>query len=349
MTMSAILTLPQPDDWHLHLRDAELLNSVVPFSARQFSRALVMPNLQPPVTTCEQALAYRQRILAAVPSGQAFNPLMTLYLTDRTNPLDITHAALSEFILAAKLYPAGATTHSEAGVTAIERIEPVLDAMQEHGLVLCVHGEATHASVDVFDREAAFIEQILTPLVQRFPTLKVVLEHITTREAVEFVENSPAHIAATITPQHLLYNRNTLFQGGLRPHYYCLPVIKRETHRQALLTAATSGNPKFFLGTDSAPHRRQDKESACGCAGCFSAPAALELYAEAFEHAGALDRLAGFASHYGADFYGVARNTATVTLVRENWQGPEAIPCNGDTVIPLAAGDTLSWRLRDSG
>jgi dihydroorotase len=346
--MSVTLTLPQPDDWHLHLRDAQLLENVVPFSARQFARALIMPNLQPPITTYQQALAYRQRILAAIPPDQSFNPLMTLYLTDRTDPLDITRAALSNSIVAAKLYPAGATTHSEAGVTAIERIEPVLDTMQEQGLVLCVHGEATHTSIDIFDREAIFIERILAPLVQRFPALKVVLEHITTREAVEFVENSPAHIAATITPQHLLYNRNALFQGGLRPHYYCLPVLKRETHRQALLAAATSGNPKFFLGTDSAPHHRRDKESACGCAGCFSAPAALELYAEAFEHAGALERLAGFASHYGADFYGVARNTATVTLVRENWQVPESIPCNGDALIPLAAGDTLSWRLRDS-
>lgn len=346
--MSVTLTLPQPDDWHLHLRDAQLLENVVPFSARQFARALVMPNLQPPITTYQQALAYRQRILAAIPPDQSFNPLMTLYLTDRTDPIDITRAALSDSIVAAKLYPAGATTHSEAGVTAIERIDPVLDTMQEQGLVLCVHGEVTHTSIDIFDREAIFIERILAPLVQRFPALKVVLEHITTREAVEFVENSPAHIAATITPQHLLYNRNALFQGGLRPHYYCLPVLKRETHRQALLAAATSGNPKFFLGTDSAPHHRRDKESACGCAGCFSAPAALELYAEAFEHAGALERLAGFASHYGADFYGVARNTATVTLVRENWQVPESIPCNGDALIPLAAGDTLSWRLRDS-
>ncbi len=345
--MATELILPQPDDWHVHVRDGALLNTVVPYSARQFARALIMPNLQPPVTTCEQALAYRQRILAAVPSGQSFNPLMTLYLTDHTDPLDITRAALNECILAAKLYPAGATTHSEAGVTAIERLDPVLDTLQEQGLVLCVHGEVTDADVDLFDREAVFIDRILAPLVRRFPALKVVLEHITTREGVEFVRDSSGLIAATITPQHLLYNRNALFRGGLRPHYYCLPVLKRETHRQALLEAATSGNPKFFLGTDSAPHRRQDKESACGCAGCFSAPAALELYAEAFEHAGALDQLAGFASHYGADFYGLARNTATVTLVRDRWQVPETLPCNGDTLIPLAAGETLSWRLRD--
>ncbi len=345
--MATELILPQPDDWHVHVRDGALLNTVVPYSARQFARALIMPNLQPPVTTCEQALAYRQRILAAVPSGQSFNPLMTLYLTDHTDPLDITRAALNECILAAKLYPAGATTHSEAGVTAIERLDPVLDTLQEQGLVLCVHGEVTDADVDLFDREAVFIDRILAPLVRRFPALKVVLEHITTREGVEFVRDSSGLIAATITPQHLLYNRNALFRGGLRPHYYCLPVLKREPHRQALLEAATSGNPKFFLGTDSAPHRRQDKESACGCAGCFSAPAALELYAEAFEHAGALDQLAGFASHYGADFYGLARNTATVTLVRDRWQVPETLPCNGDTLIPLAAGETLSWRLRD--
>lgn len=348
--MPTMLTIPRPDDWHLHLRDGDLLATVVPFTARQFARALIMPNLQPPVTTTTQALAYRERIMAAVPKSIRFEPLMTLYLTDTTDPLEIARAKVNGRVIACKLYPAGATTHSDAGVTDIERIYPVLDAMQEHGIVLCVHGEVTHAHVDMFDREAVFIERILTPLVERFPALKVVLEHITTREGVAFVRESPARIAGTITPQHLLYNRNALFQGGLRPHYYCLPVLKREVHREALVEAATSGDPKFFLGTDSAPHRRGDKESVCGCAGCFSAPAAIELYATAFEQANALDRLPGFTSHFGADFYGLPRNTDTVTLVRENWTVPESVPEAGripsdQALVPLAAGETLHWRL----
>ncbi len=343
--MTATLTLPRPDDWHLHLRDGDLLAAVVAHSARRFARAIIMPNLQPPVTTTAQAQNYRQRILAALPADLAFEPLMTLYLTDRTEPLEIARARLSGQVYGVKLYPAGATTHSAAGVTVLENVYPVLDAMQQHGLPLLVHGEVTDPAVDVFDREAAFIERVLAPLVERFPELRVVLEHITTRDAVEFVLEAPERVAATITPQHLLYNRNALFQGGLRPHRYCLPVLKRERHREALVVAATSGDPKFFLGTDSAPHPRRAKETDCGCAGCFSAPAALELYAEAFEQAGALDKLAGFASEFGADFYGLARNTETITLVREPWAVATGVPCGDDTVVPLGAGETLQWRL----
>ncbi|MDX1605030.1 MAG: dihydroorotase [Candidatus Competibacterales bacterium] len=343
----ACLTLTRPDDWHLHLRDGELLAAILPYSARRFARALVMPNLVPPIATTAQALAYRDHILAALPAGMDFEPLMSLYLTDRTEPLEIVRAKLSGHVLAAKLYPAGATTHSAAGITAIEVLYPVLDAMQEHDLVLCVHGEVTDPRTDIFDREAAFIDRVLEPLVGRFPALRVVLEHVTTREGIDFVRAAPGRVAATLTPQHLRHNRNTLFRGGLRPHHYCLPVLKRETHRQALVEAATSGDPRFFLGTDSAPHRRHDKESDCGCAGCFSAPAALEFYAELFAQAGALDRLECFASHHGADFYGLPRNQGTVTLVREPWDIPELVACCGDSLVPLDAGETLGWRLTD--
>ncbi|MCU0933076.1 MAG: dihydroorotase, partial [Thiobacillaceae bacterium] len=312
------LTLTRPDDWHLHLRDGAMLAAVLPDTARRFARAIVMPNLKPPVRTVAEAAAYRDRILAALPAGMRFEPLMTLYLTDNTDPAEIARAVASGFVKAVKYYPAGATTHSDSGVTDIHRVQAVLEAMQEAGLPLLLHGEVTDPGVDVFDREAVFIERILLPLVQRLPRLKIVLEHITTRHAAEFVATAPANVAATITAHHLLYNRNAMFQGGMRPHYYCLPVLKREIHRLALLEAATGGNAKFFLGTDSAPHAREAKESACGCAGIYTAHAALELYAEIFDGAGALDRLEAFASHYGPDFYGLPRNTERVTLVREN-------------------------------
>ena len=339
------LTLIQPDDWHLHVRDGAAMRSVVPHTARQFARAIIMPNLKPPVATTDQALAYRERILAAVPPGVPFEPLMTLYLTDNTAPAEIRRARDSGRVVAGKLYPAGATTHADAGVTAIDRIYPALAAMEQQGLLLLVHGEVTDPDVDIFDREAVFIDRILAPLVQRFPGLKVVLEHITTRQAVDFVRDAPATVAATITAHHLLYNRNALFRSGLRPHYYCLPVLKRERHRQALIAAATSGNPKFFLGTDSAPHARHAKETACGCAGCYTAHAAIELYAEAFEAAGALDRLEGFASGWGPDFYGLPRNQRTITLTKVPTQVPEAFPFGEDVLIPLRAGETLPWRM----
>ncbi|MCB1822880.1 MAG: dihydroorotase, partial [Candidatus Competibacteraceae bacterium] len=306
------LTLTRPDDWHLHVRDGAALRVVVPHSARQFARAIIMPNLRPPVTTTEQALAYRTRIVDAVSPSMDFQPLMTLYLTDHTSPAEIARAQSSGYVHAVKLYPAGATTNADAGVTAIEKVSPVLEAMQAQGMPLLVHGEVTDPAVDVFDRESVFIARVLIPLIRDFPELKVVMEHITTQEAADFVRDAPVTVAATITAHHLLYNRNALFQGGVRPHYYCLPVLKRERHRQALVKAATSGNPKFFLGTDSAPHPRQGKETACGCAGCYTAHAALELYAEAFEAAGALDKLEAFASFHGADFYGLPRNTATI-------------------------------------
>lgn len=345
--MSTTLTLTRPDDWHLHLRDGALLEAVLPHTARRFGRAIVMPNLVPPVTTTAAALAYRERILAALPDGASFEPLMTLYLTDATDPMEIARAEASGHVVACKLYPAGATTHSDSGVTAIENIYPVLDAMQAHGLVLCVHGEVTDPTVDVFDREAVFIERTLAPLIGRFPALRIVLEHVTTRQAADFVRAMPPTVAATITPQHLLYNRNALFRGGLRPHHYCLPVLKRETHRQALVEAATSGDPKFFLGTDSAPHRRRDKESAYGCAGCFSAPAALELYAEVFERADAPGRLEGFASHFGADFYGLPRNSERLTLIREPWTVPDTVAGDDDVLVPLWAGEALNWRVSE--
>jgi len=339
------LTLTRPDDWHLHVRDGAALRAVVPHSARQFARAIMMPNLRPPVTTAEQALAYRERILDALPPGSDFQPLMTLYLTDNTPPDEIARAKASNHIVACKLYPAGATTHSDSGVTAIEKIYPVLEAMQTQGLPLLIHGEVTNPTVDIFDREAVFIDQALIPLVWDFPALKIVLEHITTEDAADYVREAPATVAATITAHHLLYNRNAIFQGGIRPHYYCLPILKRERHRQALIQAATSGNPKYFLGTDSAPHPRPGKEAASGCAGCYTAHAALELYAEAFDAAGALDRLEAFASFHGPDFYGLPRNTGTLTLRRQPASVPESFPFGAEVLVPLGAGETLGWRL----
>ncbi len=339
------LTLTRPDDWHLHLRDGGALAAVLPDTARRFGRAIVMPNLKPPVTTVEQAAAYRQRILAALPAAMAFEPLMTLYLTDSMPPTEIDKARASGFIHAVKLYPAGATTHSDAGVTDLAKCRETLARMESLGLPLLVHGETTDPAVDVFDREAVFLERVLSPLLQDFPGLKVVLEHVTTKEGVDFVTVAGANVVATITAHHLLLNRNAIFAGGLRPHHYCLPVLKRESHRRALLAAATSGNPKFFLGTDSAPHAKGVKETACGCAGCYTAHAGIELYAEVFDAAGALDRLEGFASHFGADFYGLPRNSATITLRRESWQVPAALPYGGDMLVPLRAGETIGWRL----
>ena len=341
------LTLTRPDDWHLHVRDGAALAAVIPHTAQQFARAIIMPNLKPPVTTTALALAYRERILAAVPAGLSFEPLMTLYLTDNTPSTEIAQAKASGMIHAVKYYPAGATTNSDSGVTDIRKTYAALEAMQEHGLPLLVHGEVTDSRVDVFDREKVFIDTVLAPLAQRFNALKIVFEHITTRDAVDFVLGAPAHIAATLTAHHLLYNRNAMFSGGMQPHYYCLPVLKRETHRAALLAAAGSGNPKFFLGTDSAPHSQTSKESACGCAGIYTAHAALELYAEAFEQAGALDRLEAFASFHGPDFYDLPRNRGTVTLSKEQWQVPDAYPLGEERLIPLRAGANMSWRLRN--
>jgi dihydroorotase len=341
--MPATLTLTRPDDWHLHLRDGAALRAVLPHTARQFARAIVMPNLQPPVTTTALALSYRQRIVEALPEGSRFEPLMTLYLTDRTAPDEIRRAREAG-IVAVKLYPAGATTNSDAGVTDIRHTFAALDAMQREGLRLLVHGEVTDPDVDVFDREAVFIERVLDPLRRDFPALKVVFEHITTQDAAQYVAAAGPNLAATITAHHLRYNRNALFKGGLRPHWYCLPVLKRETHRQALLRAAASGSPQFFLGTDSAPHAAHLKEHACGCAGCYTALAALELYATAFDEAGALDRLEGFASFFGADFYGLPRNTGRVVLKREPWTLPEALPFGEHVLAPLAGGESLSWR-----
>jgi len=342
------LTITRPDDWHLHVRDGAHLASVVPFTARQFARAVIMPNLKPPVTTVAQAAEYRQRILEAVPKGLSFEPLMTLYLTDATAPDELRAAKASGFIVGAKLYPAGATTHSDAGVTSVEKIFPALAAMEEVGLVLQVHGEVTDPNVDVFDREAVFIDRVLRRIVQRFPQLKVVFEHVTTREGVEFVQSSSPRVAATLTPQHLLLNRNAIFQSGIRPHHYCLPVLKRELDREALLAAATGENPRFFLGTDSAPHARHTKEHACGCAGIFSAHAALELYAEAFESVGQLGRLQAFASERGADFYGLPRNEGQVTLSRESWTVPATYPFGADELVPFRAGESIGWRVRAS-
>ena len=337
------LTLTRPDDWHLHLRDGAGMTAVVSDSARRFGRAIVMPNLSPPVTTTEQALAYRQRILAALHEGSGFRPLMTLYLTDFTSPAEIARAKDSGHVHAVKLYPAGATTHSEAGVTDVGRVHDVLSAMQACGMPLLVHGEVTDPDVDVFDRERVFIDRVLEPLVRRFPELKVVFEHVTTREAVDFVRQAPPCVGATITPHHLIINRNAMFAGGMRPHYYCLPVAKREQHRQALIQAATSGEPKFFLGTDSAPHAQHRKESACGCAGIYSAHAALELYAEAFEAADALHRLEGFASFFGADFYGLPRNRERLTLVKTSWQVPETMDFGDGRLVPFRAGQPIAW------
>jgi dihydroorotase len=343
--MTTRLTLTRPDDWHLHLRDGTALAAVLPASAAQFARAIVMPNLRPPVTTAAAAVAYRERIHAALPAGSDFTPLMTLYLTDNLAPDEITRAKAAG-VVAAKLYPAGATTNSDAGVTDIRKTYSTLAALQREGLLLLVHGEVTDAQIDIFDREAVFIERVMEPLRRDFPELKVVFEHITTREAAQYVAGAGRFTAATITAHHLLYNRNAIFLGGLRPHYYCLPVLKREVHRQALVAAATSGSDRFFLGTDSAPHAAMLKEaSVCG-AGCYTAPAALELYAEAFEAAGALDKLEAFASINGPAFYGLPRNEGHVTLLREPWTLPEALPFGDATIKPLRGGETLSWRLQ---
>ncbi|WP_313950287.1 dihydroorotase [Accumulibacter sp.] len=339
------ITLTRPDDWHLHLRDGEALKTLLPHTARQFARAIVMPNLRPPVTTVAAAGEYRARILAALPQGMLFEPLMTLYLTDSTPVDEIRRAAGSDFVHAVKLYPAGATTNSDSGVTDLDKCDAVLAEMENRGMPLLVHGEVTDPEVDVFDREKLFIDRVMHPLLQRYPGLRVVFEHITTSDAADFVAGCGPNVAATITAHHLLYNRNALFAGGIRPHHYCLPVLKRERHRLALIGAATSGSKRFFLGTDSAPHARMTKEIACGCAGCYTAHAALELYAEAFESAAALDRLEAFASFNGPDFYALPRNTGTVTLAQEVWRVPESFPyLAGDALVPLRAGELLRWR-----
>ncbi len=338
------LTITRPDDWHLHVRDGEALHTVVPHTAAQFGRAIIMPNLRPPVTTAEQALAYKQRILAAVPSGMQFEPLMTLYLTDNL-PADEIVRARDAGVVACKLYPAGATTNSDAGVTDLRKTYKTLEAMQKAGILLLVHGEVTSSDIDLFDREAAFIDQQLIPLRRDFPELKIVFEHITTKDAADYVASADRFTAATITAHHLLYNRNAIFTGGIRPHYYCLPVLKRETHRVALAQAATSGSAKFFLGTDSAPHPAHLKEHATGCAGCYTAHAAIEMYAEAFDNVGALDKLEGFASFHGPDFYSLPRNTGTVTLRRESWTPPESFAFGEASLKPLRAGEALPWRL----
>lgn len=338
------LTITRPDDWHLHLRDGAALKAVLPDTARQFARAIVMPNLRPPVTTTELALAYRQRILDALPLGMKFEPLMTLYLTDNTTPEEIVKAKNSGLVHGVKLYPAGATTNSDSGVTSLDKCEKALEAMEKVGMPLLAHAEVTDSDVDVFDRELVFIERHMIPLLKKFPALKVVFEHITTRDAADFVALAPAHICATITAHHLLMNRNDMFKGGIQPHHYCLPVLKRESHRVALVKAATSGSPKFFLGTDSAPHARHTKEAACGCAGMYTARTAMELYAEAFDSVNALDKLEGFASFYGADFYGLPRNTEQVTLHRESWKVPASLPYDGDVLVPLRADQMVHWR-----
>ena len=338
------ITMTRPDDWHVHLRDGEAMVSVVAATARQFARAIVMPNLKPPVTTVAQAKKYRERILAALPKGAAFEPLMTLYLTDNPAAAEIERAAKSGVVKAVKYYPAGATTNSDSGVSDIRKCDAALEAMAAAGLPLLVHGEVTDPDVDVFDREAVFLDRILGTLVKRFPKLKIVVEHMTTHEAAVFVEHAPGNVAATITAHHLLMNRNSLFAGGLNAHHYCLPVLKREQHRRALVKAATSGSPKFFLGTDTAPHARGRKESCCGAAGIYTAHAALELYAEAFEAADALDKLEGFASHFGADFYGLPRNKGTVKLERAAWEVPAEYPFGAETVVPMRAGSKLGWR-----
>ena len=339
------ITLIRPDDWHLHLRDGPHMAAVLPDTARRFARAIVMPNLKAPVRTTQEALAYRARILAALPEDAAFEPLMTLYLTDDTPPEEIALAKRSGQVHGVKLYPAGATTNADSGVTRVSRCFHTLEKMEEQGLPLLVHGEVTDPEVDVFDREAVFIEEVLGPLLERFPNLKLVLEHVTTREAVQFVEVTGDNVAATITAHHLLLNRNALFQGGMRPHHYCLPVLKREAHREALVAAATSGNPKFFLGTDSAPHARDTKEAACGCAGVYTAHAALELYATAFEEAGALDRLEGFASRHGPQFYSLPVNRDRVTLERGEWRVPANLPYGLGQLVPLRAGETIPWKI----
>lgn len=338
------LTITRPDDWHLHLRDGAALKAVLPYTVRQFARAIIMPNLKPPVRSVADAAAYRDRIVAAIPAGQQFEPLMTLYLTDNTSPEDIIAAKKSQFVKAVKYYPAGATTNSDFGVTDIRKCDRVFEAMQQVDMPLLLHGEVTDQHVDVFDREKVFIEKYLVSLKQRFPELRIVLEHITTSDAVQFVLATDK-VAATITPQHLLFNRNSIFKGGIRPHFYCLPILKRETHREALVEAATSGNPKFFLGTDSAPHERDRKETSCGCAGCFSALHAIELYAEVFEQAEALDKLEAFASFYGPDFYQLPRNTEQITLTKTTWRIPDELPFMKSGLVPLWAGQNITWQM----
>ncbi|MFA6052078.1 MAG: dihydroorotase [Methylobacter sp.] len=340
------LTITRPDDWHTHVRNGEILKTVLPHTARQFARAIIMPNLKPPVTMVAQALIYREEILQAVPVGIDFTPLMTLYLTSSTSVDEIKKAAESEHIHAFKLYPAGATTNSDSGVADIKAVYPLLAAMEKYDMPLLIHGEVTDDSCDIFDRERVFIDAYLTDIARNFPNLRIVVEHVTTAEAVQFVQSAGSNIAATITPQHLLFNRNVILAGGIRPHYYCLPIIKRESHRLALVAAATSGNPKFFLGTDSAPHLTSLKETACGCAGCYSAHAALELYAEAFELADALDKLEGFTSFYGADFYRLPRNSGTITLEKAAWKVPAVYGENGISITPLKANEELAWRLK---
>jgi dihydroorotase len=339
------ITISRPDDWHLHLRDGAALAAVLPHTARQFARAIVMPNLKPPVTTVAQAQAYRDRILAALPQGLDFEPLMTLYLTDNTDPDEIRRAADSGFIHAVKLYPAGATTNSDAGVTDLAKCYKTLEAMQETGMVFCVHGEVTDGDIDLFDREAVFIERVLRPLRRDFPALPIVFEHITTKDAAQYVAEAEGPIGATITAHHLLYNRNEIFKGGIRPHYYCLPVLKREEHRLALVTAATSGDERFFLGTDSAPHAIGAKEASCGCAGCYTALHAMEMYTEAFARAGALDKLEGFASKHGPAFYGLEPNSGTITLRRSSWTLPDTVPFGDQQLVPLNAGETIHWKM----
>jgi dihydroorotase len=338
------LTITRPDDWHLHLRDGRAMADVVGATAAVFGRAVVMPNLRPPVTSVDQALDYRGRILAALPAGSVFEPLMTLYLTDLTRPDEVPRAR-DAGLVGFKLYPAGATTNSDAGVTDFDRVAPALEAMESCGLALLVHGEVTNPEVDIFDREKVFIDRVLAPLLRRHEGLRVVFEHVTTKDAVEFVQASSPRIGATITPQHLLLNRNDMLVGGVKPHHYCLPVLKREAHRQALLAAATGADRRFFLGTDSAPHGRSTKENHCGCAGCYSAHAALALYAEVFDAAGALERLEGFASFHGADFYGLPRNRDRIRLVRDSWTVPESYPFGDDVVVPLRAGEEITWRV----
>lgn len=346
--MTDSITITRPDDWHLHLRDGAALQAVLPHTARQFARAIIMPNLKPPITNVALAASYRDRILQALPEGADFEPLLTLYLTDNTTAADIMQAKASGFVRAVKLYPAGATTNSDLGVTHLDRCAQALEAMAESGLPLLVHGEVTDANIDVFDREKIFIERHMTVLLNRYPDLKIVFEHITTKDAVDFVLSANQNVAATITAHHLLMNRNAMFTGGMRPHHYCLPVLKREVHRLALVAAATSGQPKFFLGTDSAPHTKQAKEAACGCAGMYTAFAAIELYAEVFEQAGAIEQLEAFASFYGPDFYGLPRNQGQITLIKQDWSMPEQLAFGGDALVPFRAGETMRWRLKNS-
>ncbi|CAM9438462.1 unnamed protein product [Ascophyllum nodosum] len=343
------ITIPPADDFHHHFRDGEVLKDTVKHACRMFRRAIAMPNLKPPVTTTEAALEYRQRILANVPDGVDFMPLMTLYMTDNTTPQEIKKAKASGHVYAVKLYPAGATTNSDSGVTDLDKVAPAMETMADLGMPLLIHGEVTTAGVDIFDKEAKFIEEVIKPLVQKMPKLKMVMEHITTSEAVAFVSAAPPNVAATITPQHLLYNRNAIFQGGICPHMYCLPVLKRETHRLDLVKAATSGNPKFFMGTDSAPHTKEAKLSPCGCAGIFTGHAALELYCEVFDDEGSLDRLTAFCSHFGADFYGLPRNEGAETLIKETWLVPESYAFGKAQVVPLRAGQNIAWQMVEDG